>query len=298
MDSTNRDLLLNPATSKTLESVSRTRLVSLVADGPPLARELLSGGVDDRIDAQIVFSNLIAIMGHALREHDDELFSKGIAALASIWDLGDRMAMYPTITPDREASLWESLTIGLYALGGLAMRHERWAQIREVTVQRPSAADDYSWLRQGQIASDRAARTGEPHSILRLAANRSQELSPGATPDESLEATARFDLLSALIMSETDPTQFYPNAAEFSEALVEPLVIDELRRANSPLRRQVFVDDNDGLREGLRNYDAKARAQAAIQRYFNRDWRWRAFADGRTWSFINEGFILEEWPRA
>jgi hypothetical protein len=298
VDSSNRDILLNPATAATLESFSRTRLASLVADSPPLARTLLSGDVDDRIDAQIVFNNLIAIMGHALREHDDERFSEGIAALASIWDLGDRVAMYPTITPDREASLWESLTIGLYALGGVALGHERWAQIRELTVQRPSAADDYSWLRQGQIASDRAARTGEQHSILGLAANRIRELSPGATRDESIKAAARFDLLSGLIMSETDPSQFYPNAAEFSEALVEPLVIDELRRPNPPPRRHVFVDDNDSLREGLRDYDAKARAQAAIQRYFNRDWRWRAFADGRTWSFINEGFILEEWPRA
>lgn len=298
MDRTNRDVLLDPGTSDILGSVSRSRLVSLAADSPTLARELLSGDVGERIDAQIVFNNLIAIMGHALREHDDGLFSKGVAALVSIWDLGDRMAMYPTITPDHEASLWEALTIGLYALGSLAVRLERWAQIRELTVQSPVASGDDSWLRQGQVASDRAARRGEPHSILRLAANRTQELSPGATKDASLEAAARFDLLSGLVMAETGPSQFYPNAAEFSEALVEPLVIGELRRPNSPLRQHVFAGDNDGLRASLRDYDAKAREQAAYQRYYKRDWRWHAFADGRTWSFIAEGYILEELPRA
>jgi hypothetical protein len=265
VDSTNRDILLNPTTSAsaTLGSLSRSRVASLVSDSPALARELLSGDVDDRLDAQIVFKNLVAIMAYALLEHDDELFGWGIAAAATIWDLGDRRAMYPTTTPDREASLWENLVIGLYALGGLAVRHERWAQVRELTLQSPSASDEYSWLRQGQVASDRAARS-QQHSILGLAAGRIQELSPGVTGDESLQAAAQFDLLSGLIMSETDPVRFYPNAAEFSEALVEPLVIDELRRANSPLRQQVFVDNNDGLRESLRDYDAKAREQASI----------------------------------
>lgn len=290
-----RDLLLDPATAAadTLERLSKSQLSSVVAASPALARELLGGDADDRVDAQIVLRNLEAVMGCALTAANADLFAHGITAAKEIWDIGARSAMHSMATPDFEASLWEGLAIGLYALGGLAVQHERWAELRSLTLQTPQSAGRDSWLRQGQVASTRAAQYDD--SILRLAAARLRELSANATEEQSLEAVARFDLLSGLIISETDSTRFYPNAAELGEALVEPIIIDQLGRPNSPLREHVFANDDLGLRNSLRDYDAKARAQAATQRYFGRDWRWRAFEDGRTWNSIDEGHMLEEW---
>ena len=109
---------------------------------------------------------------------------------------------------------------------------------------------------------------------------------------------ARFDLLSGLlIIIETEAGRFYPNAAEFSEALVEPIVIDQLRSPDTALRPELFPHDSDSLREALDPYDALARSQAAIMRFWGRNWEWRSFADGRTWAFITEGSMLERLPR-
>ena len=293
MSASSHNILLDPSTAAHLDRFSRDELVGVTVESSAIASEQLAGTGEDRVDVQVVIRNLFAIIGHATVGRDTELFTQGIEAAVQIWDLGDRSAMYSTRTPDFEASLWEGLAIELYALGGLAVQHECWAELRTLTRQSPKSAGQDSWLRQGQVASARAADYDE--SILGLAAHRLQNFEPRLSDDESLAAVARFDLLSGLIISETDTTRFYPNAAEFGEALVEPLVIDQLRHKGSALRQHVFVDDDPGLRESLRDYDAKSRSQAALQRYSRKDWRWRAFADGRTWNFIDEGHILEQW---
>jgi len=292
--SSNKDLLLNPDTASSLDSLA-SRLPGLVADSFPVARDQLAGDIDDQIDAQIVIRNLMGIIGRAILLSDRQLFDGGIQAAVAIWDLGDRAAMYSTRTPSFEASLWEGMGVELYTLGGLAVRYEKWAELRALTVQQPETTGKETWLRQGQVASGRAAEV--EMSFLSLPAARLRTQYGPMSPEESLEAVARFDLLSGLIIMETPPARFYPNAAEFSEELVEPIVIGQLRESSTALRQHVFPRDDSGLREALRLYDQMARSQAAIMRYWTRDWAWRAFADGRTWAFITEGSILESLPR-
>jgi hypothetical protein len=292
--SSNEELLLDPHTAQDLHTLS-ARLASLVADSFPVARKQLEGDAADRVDAQIVVHNLVAIIARAMLLSDRQLFDGGINAATQIWDLGAREAMYSTPTPAFEASLWEGLGIELYALGGLAVRHEKWEEMRILTVQQPQTTGQETWLRQGQVASTRAAVYEQ--SFLGLAAARLNALDQELSENQRLEAVGRFDLLSGLIISETDSTRFYPNAAEFSEALVEPLIIEKLRKRDTPLRQHVFAGNDVGLRDALRDYDAKARSQAAIMRYWGRDWQWRGFADGRTWVFLTEGHMLEELPK-
>jgi hypothetical protein len=93
-----------PATGA-LTDLAPSQLDSLVSDSADLAQELLAGGVDDRLAAEIVFKNLSAIMADALLANDGDRFARGIEAVAQFWDLGDRTAMYSMQTPDFEVSL-------------------------------------------------------------------------------------------------------------------------------------------------------------------------------------------------
>jgi hypothetical protein len=292
---TNREILLDPNSSKLarIQEFPPALLSSLISDALGVAQEQLGGSVDDRLDAQIVIMTLVAIVARALRDRDRQRFEQGAQALADIWDLGDPKAMWTIRPPDFEASLWESLTIGLYALGGLAVRLERWQELRELATRKTTASGKDSWLRQGQAAVSRGQKTVEETAPW-LAHLRLMTIS-GLGESESLEAVARFDLIASLITAETDPDGFYPNAAQFSESLVEPIVVAELRNIKSPLRQFVFAGDNDGLRRSLNAYNEMATSQAAIKRYFHHEWGWRSFEDGRTWLFIRKGHDLEEW---
>lgn len=256
-------------------------------EGPALARELLTGEGEDRPDGQVVVDSLTAVMAEALRRDEADLLAGGVSALIKIWELGEREAMYPTVTPDFEASLWETILLTLYALGGLAVANGQWAAARELTRQSPPSTKRDSWLRHGQVASARAAQYDD--SLLELAAVRLRELNAGLDGGKALAAVAQFDLIAGLIISETDSDGFYPNAAEFGATLVERLVIDHVRSADSDLRHHVFAGNPAGLREALRNYDAQARLQAALHRYDGREWRWRAFEDARTGSTSSRG---------
>jgi hypothetical protein len=199
-------------------------------------------------------------------------------------------------TPDFEASLWERLVTEIYALGGLAVRQKRWEDMRQLSTEPatspPSSPSYKSWLRQGQVASSRSAVY--PDSVLALAARRLEELDANIASADALKSVCEFDLLSSLVVSEKNPDAYFPNCAEFSESLVEPLVIEALRPPGSPLRQHVFAGNTEGLRGALRDFDAKARTQAALVRHAGGDWQWRAFADARTWVFINDGRILED----
>jgi hypothetical protein len=300
MERTNEHILTDPtlATSE-LEALAATRLASLLADAPKVAAGILTGEVEERGDAEIVIKNVARVMDIALRNHDDSLFSQGVGSLVEMWTEGDFKALLPIRPPEFEASLWENLAINLYALGGLAVSGGQWPQVRELTLPAPTGgASDKSWLRQGQVASSRANDHYPDESILRLASRRVRDLRPTVSESEALQLLARFDLLSGLIISESNERGFFPNAAELGEALVEGLVIDELRFPDSPVRKSVFPGETEMMVEALKEYDRKARLQASLARYGSQDWAWRGFSDARTLIFLAEEHLLEDWQAA
>ena len=295
MPDSNRDILLDARSDARdrFADIPASQLESLVGTAPELLREMLACPPEERVDGGLVIVSLGAAVAQALRRHDAPLFERGLEAFADCWRLGSPDAMYPLRTPDFEASLWESVVLQLYALGAVAVEEERWEATRQLTQRNPSDSLRETWLRHGQVASARSAAYPED-TIVPLASAVAGRLGV----DRPQEMVCRFDLISALVISETDLRGFFPNAAELGESLVEPLVIDELRHRGSALRQCVFPGDEPGLREALANYDTTARLQAALQRRGGRDWRWRAFEDARTWVFIREGHILEEWELA
>jgi hypothetical protein len=301
MDAPNKELLLNPRLENAaLEALPASRLLSLVADAPDVVAPMLAGDIDDQADAQIAFTNVARAMALALKHHDSPLFVTGIESLETIWSSGQYEALYPVRTPDFEASLWENLGINLYALGGLAVAGERWLELGELVTPSPTGGSaEKSWLRQSQVVSARSNDNYPDESMLALAKRRIQALEPGTVDAAAIESLALFDLLAGLIIGETSLRGFFPNAAEFSEEIVEPFVVDHLRPLDAPVRRYVFADDSAGMADVLAEYDRTARLQAALARYRGLQWEWRGFSDARTLVFIAEkGHILEEWMSA
>jgi hypothetical protein len=139
MQRSNHDILVDPATEdrESLDGIVNTRLASLLDDAPSVARSLLDGEVENRIDALAVIKNVSAITAKAIRDHNEPLFTQGIETLEAIWRVGNPDAMLPVTTPAREASLWESITLELYALGGLLVRYERWHHLPSLVLRRP-----------------------------------------------------------------------------------------------------------------------------------------------------------------
>ena len=116
------------------------------------------------------------------------------------------------------------------------------------------------------------------------------------TPDDRLRALCIFDLLAMLVVSSVAPEErlnYYPSFAKHPAGFVEE-AIAELRRDGDP-RRAIYPLASDELRAALREVNELAAFQAAIHRAGGREWRYRGFEDVRTWMFIREGHVSEEW---
>jgi hypothetical protein len=295
MSTSTRQLLLDPRTSegRSLTDHSNADLLAALEHAPAVARDTLAAPDEERFDAVLVYRSVAAIMVEALRRRTDHVFSRGVITLGELWEIGNPDAMMFNVTPDFEASLWENLGIELFAIGALAVHWDLWAQARELA-SHESPTSGEGWLRQGQVVSARTA--GPTDSFPHLVVREIGRLDTNVTGEEARRAFAIFDLFSALVITEFGVKYgYYPNAAEFDAELVEPFVIDQLRSATSHARAHVLVGDEEKLRETLRDYDSKARVAAAYARRGGKDWKWRAFADARTWGFINEGHMIESW---
>lgn len=280
-----------------LDAEDAPHLLALAAECAIAAPELLAGSIEDKADAGIVYRTLSAIAASGIRRDSAPVVDAAIKALVSIYQLGDYDVGMGLDTPAFEASIWESIWIEVAALGGLVVRRQAWDYLKPIAIQEPKPGDSYyvSWHRHGQVHSARSS-TYPDEWVLDLAAKRLAEIELEAESD-ALSHVCQCDLLAALLIAELDDAhKFYPNAAAFSEQNVEPIVIDFLRDEDGPLRQIVFPKDTPKLREQLREYNELAISQAALYRYSNnQDWAWRGFQDARTWSYIREGNILEEW---
>jgi len=295
MSTSPSQLLLDPRTSegRSLTDQSNADFLAALEQAPTVARDTLAAPDEERFDASLVYRSVAAVMVEALHRRTDHVFSRGVITLGELWEIGNPDAMMFNVTPDFEASLWENLGIELYAIGSLAVHLGLWAQARELAShESPSSGE--GWLRQGQVVSARTA--GPAESFAHLVLYLIGRLDSAVTGADAKRAFVIFDLFSALVISELDfKYGYFPNAGEFDAELVEPFVIDQLRSATSDARTHVFVGDEEKLRDTLRDYDSQARVAAADAMRGGKDWKWRAFADARTWGFINEGHLIESW---
>lgn len=291
-------LALDPAAGigHRLDSEPPDRLSALADAATTAGRNLLaSTDIEDRVDAAIAYRTLSAVTASGIRHNNFKLAEEGIAGLLSLYRLGDYDVGRGLDTPDFEASLWESIWIEVLALGGLVVHLRAWDYLELIAMQSPAADDTHyvSWHRHGQVHSARATRGVPDESVLTVADKRLGSMH-SETAASARQLVARFDLLAGLLIGGVDSRATYPNAAAFSEELVEPFVIESMRDAGDPLRAVLFPNDDLGLREQLRLYNESAVTQAALMRYSGQPWGWRGFEDARTWMFVRDGIRLEE----
>ena len=159
-------------------------------------------------------------MVEALRRRTGHVFSRGIVTLRELWEIGSPDAMMVNVTPDFEASLWESLGIELYAIGGLAVLWGLWAQARELA-SHESPGSGEGWLRQGQVVS---ARTGPAGSFAHHAVHAITRLAADVTEEDAKRAFAIFDLFSRSsspsLASNTATTRTLPSSMPTSSSLL------------------------------------------------------------------------------
>jgi len=66
-------------------------------------------------------------------------------------------------------------------------------------------------------------------------------------------------------------------------------------RTSGELRDAVFPGSNDALRRTLREVNEIALHQAAQAREAGRHWAYCGFQTARTWLFLREGHLQEDW---
>jgi hypothetical protein len=159
------------------------------------------------------------------------------------------------ISPAARAPLvWLAIIQRVFALGGLAVRREKWEAVRTLTTQLPAPLQqggyERNWLRHALTMANRArhfaVRTEGQHQIglidfarddaMRLACLRSD----GPSDDDVLTSIAQFDVLSNLAAIDAaqslDQRVFYTNFARFRQDRIQPLVdrllIDPVMRAD------------------------------------------------------------------
>jgi hypothetical protein len=117
------------------------------------------------------------------------------------------------------------------------------------------------------------------------------------TSEDRLRALCVFDHLALLVLAHryAEPRiNFYPSYAKYPAEYVEPTIV--LMRREGELRSAAFPGSDEDLREVLRNANEMALYQAAQYRERGQDWQYGGFQDPRTWMFIREGGIWEDWP--
>lgn len=237
--------------------------IEMARDGDDVGfRYLLNDAVATaraQIEGQDLESGLIDLLDRltclaaALLEHDQiQWFRRVVQALSKIYSLafaeGDarRFGYSTQINPEEVGPrVWLAVIEHVFALGGFAVRLERWDAVRTLTLQlpKPLAEEGYdkNWLRHALTMAARADHLREERdgggtvdlSLLSLARNvvgRLDCLRPdGLQPDDDAIFTdlAQFDLLSNLVaiddVREQKGRVFYPNFARFRQERIQPI---------------------------------------------------------------------------
>ena len=240
----------------------------------------------DEIDVELagLLDKLVCLAATFLMTGQSEWFNMIIGVLTQIYSMpgNDRehdSFLYVTqIDPQALAPrVWLQVSQRVYALGALAVRHDKWAAVRELTVQRPKAVGEYerTWLPHALVMASRAGHLREQKdgrmieiSLLTLARNeiaRLECLRPdGLDPDndELLTAVAQFDLLSNLVAMDGTRAggerRAYPNFARLYQHRVMPVV--ERLLVDHEMRSTLFTGADDQLALALETLGERARS--------------------------------------
>lgn len=195
----------------------------------------------------IVLDRLACVAAVGVRLADATVFPEALRTLRGVYALGFAPATIGRAHEDRRAPrLWLEVATRVLALGGLAVRLERWDDVRSLALERPGAAlaryaDPTPWLRHALTAAANAGLLREPGAPARNtgvlvtlatgAADRAGCLRPEFPPasDAVLDSILQFDLLAAIVvmveLGSRDTSNWYPSFGFWNGWRSEPALI-------------------------------------------------------------------------
>jgi hypothetical protein len=281
-----------------ISSGSDDRLLTGVRDLPGIIAGLRESP-EEIGDVSLALNNAGALAAIAARLDKPGLFTASVNALHETYRLGDVSSDSPETV---DVQLFEASANTLWCLGASLCAEGRYTQIAELVDREPVPGGYYdTWFRHGQVMSARAAIDHDDDNALdvpkRILATHDAF---GLTEDANArnKALFGFDLLALLVAGgqvdlATDRLNYYPSFAKGEAAWSEWVLFD--LRAGGPMREAIFNGSNDDFRAIIREANETAASQAAFSRAGGKAWEFCGFRDARTWSFVREGNLWEDW---
>ncbi len=253
---------------------------------------------DDRFDAWITVCNACSAAAIALRRGKRGVVDSALDALLATYRLG---AVERDGAGEDDLRLYEEAAGDLWALGAIAVREGDWRALRSIVERQPVEGGVYAtWLRHAQVMSARGSSDPADDNILNLARQRLRT-QPGfgmtsAAEEDRQRAVCGFDQLALIVTASIEaakPRDFFQSYPKYPADCVEPFVINLRKRG--PQRDAIFPGPDEQLRAVLRTANEKALLQAGMQRQRGTCWVYEGYQDPRTWLFIIEGNMLEDF---
>jgi hypothetical protein len=209
-----------------------------------------------------------------------ELLERCIEELVAIYNLPYGPGGFPQIAPGQPpaAALWLEVITRVYAVGALAVRRRRWADVTALALQK-GAGQEFgwftNWLRAALTEAARAnllqARQDERQvelSLLSLAAGHVERLAslrPDVAPEDDtiISSLTQFDLLAILAAiahaDDLDDRGWYTNFARYDWSRSEPALVALL--TDGSMRETVFPRDDEFLAQALREIARMAKPE-------------------------------------
>jgi hypothetical protein len=259
---------LRLAVLEILRAGDRIALLHLLNDAK--GRASLAASQEDTSQLVNLLDKIAVLATDAIQFGEDDLFSRLVALLARIYSmpLGPhddlRFGMTTSISPkERAPGIFLAVIERIYSLGALAVRLNRWEDIRILTLQRPERMDNYwkNWLRHALTMGSRAGhfeentdsgQTVQVSLLTRVAAVIDQV--PALHPDTSdseaiLTSLTQFDFLANLTAIDgtgsLDTSVYYTNWARFRQERIQSIADRVL--AEPELRQAIFRDHGDAF---------------------------------------------------
>jgi hypothetical protein len=247
----------------------------------------------------LALDRVVDVAAVALTLGGDDAFEQAVRAFTGIYKLGFSSGA-PRVDGVSGPVIWHAVLERVRALGGLAVREQKWQAVRRLALQRVRAGGRESarystWLLHGDVMAARAGLFVDPanprseKSAIAGAAERANavaSLRPDLLVDEDelLASLCQFDLLACLVSVQDagkfSDRVFHPHFGRYYEHRVEPVVAQLLD--DETMRSVIFPEPDQQLADVLRALSAAA-AEAAFQL---RIFAWDGFEDGPVHEFL------------
>lgn len=228
---------------------------------------------DKEAELAALLNKLICLAALFIELDEEGWFQKVINTLITIYNLGFDDHGFDKSIPVGRERLWLMIVERVVALGGYAVRREKWEAVRFLATRvgrgeyfRGQTYEMYhSWIRHALTMAARANMFGEG-TLISLAQTVAQDngcLRPDLPPEDEglLTSICQFDALAmvATIDEAKDFDSYYPSFARYYEHRTQSALARLL--TDQDMRRVLFPDSDQRLADVLRYLDHTARKE-------------------------------------